>query len=299
MIKEFSQLTGIRFPFTSDNEVRRYLEQINTTWYNLKVLEKDFYLTGLLWWIGKELPDLSFKGGTCLNKIHFPYFRLSEDLDFSLPLWDTTPSQRKAIAHRMDERIQYLADIMGRSLTISHHELIKKKKYTYLKYELNYQSIIQWDDIIKIELSYTPKQYLNSVMGNIHHIYNNIVTEDPLFPNTKVQCLSIDEMIAEKVRASLTRTTPVIRDYYDLRFLSQQWYNFHDYNDLIRLKCSESHNKRTIEKFIYYHDWIEYNTFDHLTKKIDSDLLPVIIDKSWFNLKIIYDQLIAFKSQLI
>ena len=59
-------------------------------------------------------------------------------------------------------------------------------------------------------------------MGNIHHIYNNIVTEDPLFPNTKVQCLSIDEMIAEKVRASLTRTTPVIRDYYDLRFLSQQ-----------------------------------------------------------------------------
>jgi predicted nucleotidyltransferase component of viral defense system len=88
MIKEFTTLTNIAFPFKSDRNLRRYLEQINTIGYNLKVLEKDFYLTGLLGWISTTLPDLSFKGGTCLNKIHFPYFRLSEDLDFSLPITD-------------------------------------------------------------------------------------------------------------------------------------------------------------------------------------------------------------------
>ncbi len=297
--KNLGVLIGHTFPFSSDQQLKIHLEQVNTVWYKLKVLEKDFYLTGLLWWISKELPDLSFKWGTCLNKIHFPYFRLSEDLDFSLPLWDTTPSQRKAIAHHMDERIQYLADTMNRSLTISHHELIKKKKYTYLKYELKYKSIIQWEDTIKIELSYTPKQYLDSVMGEIHHMYHDVVTELPLFPTTQIQCLSIDEMIAEKVRASLTRTTPAIRDFYDVRFLSQQWYDFHDYSDLIRLKCIESHNKRTIERFTNHHNWVEHETFDHLISQIDSDLWLVIIDKSWFELQIIYNQLIAFKSKLI
>ena len=53
-------------------------------------------------------------------------------------------------------------------------------------------------------------------------MYHDVVTELSLFPTTQIQCLSIDEMIAEKVRASLTRTTPAIRDFYDVWFLSQQ-----------------------------------------------------------------------------
>lgn len=45
-------------------------------------LEKDFLLTLILIKFWESYPDLTFKGGTCLNKIYFPYFRLSEDLDY-------------------------------------------------------------------------------------------------------------------------------------------------------------------------------------------------------------------------
>ena len=295
--KNLGNLLGYAFPFKTDRQFRIYLEQINTTGYKLKILEKDFYLTGLLSWISKELPDVSFKWWTCLNKIHFPYFRLSEDLDFSLPLWDTTPSQRKAIAHHIDERIQYLADGMGRFLKINHHELIKKKKYTYLKYELQYDSVIQWKDTIKIEVSYTPKQYLASVRGEIQHIYKDLIDDTLLFPLASIQCLSIDEMIAEKVRASLTRNTPVIRDYYDLRYLSQEWYDFASYILLIVWKCEEVKNRWTIKTFIK--DGIPYDTLSHLQKQIKSDLLPVIVDDIQFDLHKIYNQLIILQSTLI
>jgi predicted nucleotidyltransferase component of viral defense system len=37
--------------------------------------------------------DLVFKGGTCLNKIYYSYYRLSEDLDFTLKLPSDRPSR--------------------------------------------------------------------------------------------------------------------------------------------------------------------------------------------------------------
>ena len=50
--------------------------------FDVYKLEKDFYLTLLLVYFGKHCPELVFKGGTCLNKIYYPYCRLSEDIDF-------------------------------------------------------------------------------------------------------------------------------------------------------------------------------------------------------------------------
>jgi len=50
------------------------------------LMEKDYYLTLILSQIHELSSDLIFKGGTCLNKIYYSYYRLSEDLDFSLRL---------------------------------------------------------------------------------------------------------------------------------------------------------------------------------------------------------------------
>jgi len=53
------------------------------------LMEKDYYLTFILSQISDLSADLIFKGGTCLNKIYYSYYRLSEDLDFSLRLPDS------------------------------------------------------------------------------------------------------------------------------------------------------------------------------------------------------------------
>ncbi|MBU4204495.1 MAG: nucleotidyl transferase AbiEii/AbiGii toxin family protein [Acidobacteria bacterium] len=57
----------------------------NRTGFRASLIEKDYYLTLILSKINELSQDLIFKGGTCLNKIYYSYYRLSEDLDFSKP----------------------------------------------------------------------------------------------------------------------------------------------------------------------------------------------------------------------
>jgi predicted nucleotidyltransferase component of viral defense system len=51
-----------------------------------KTIQKDYVITRVLREIGPRMDDCSlrFKGGTCLKKIHFPDYRFSEDLDFTI-----------------------------------------------------------------------------------------------------------------------------------------------------------------------------------------------------------------------
>ena len=57
------------------------------------LIEKDYYLTIVLSLLNK-IDCLIFKGGTCLNKCHLGFYRLSEDLDFIYDI-DQLPSRAK------------------------------------------------------------------------------------------------------------------------------------------------------------------------------------------------------------
>ncbi len=49
-------------------------------------VEKDFYLTRLIWALAENQGDrLLLKGGTCLSKVDLGYHRMSEDADFVVP----------------------------------------------------------------------------------------------------------------------------------------------------------------------------------------------------------------------
>jgi predicted nucleotidyltransferase component of viral defense system len=59
-----------------------------------QLIEKDFYLTRLLWALGQRVGDaLLLKGRTLLSKVDLGFFRMSEDADLVLP---GTPSRRSA-----------------------------------------------------------------------------------------------------------------------------------------------------------------------------------------------------------
>ena len=72
---------------------------VQRTGFRAPLFEKDYYLTLILSRVDELSEDLIFKGGTCLNKIYYSYYHLSEDLDFSmkLPRYEAT---RGALAHR-------------------------------------------------------------------------------------------------------------------------------------------------------------------------------------------------------
>ena len=53
---------------------------VQRTGFRAPLLEKDYYLTLILSRVNELSENLIFKGGTCLNKIYYSYYRLSDDL---------------------------------------------------------------------------------------------------------------------------------------------------------------------------------------------------------------------------
>lgn len=297
-MKWFKQLIGIDLPFKTMDDLKSYLISINQGRYNLKMLEKDFYLTALLRYIATSLPEISFKWWTCLNKIHFPYFRLSEDLDFGLSI-EQFPTEwpRKKFARHMRDEINKIADILWRKVISSHHgqvggnKYVSMKKYSYLKYELEYESVFWWAETIKIECTYTNKQYLENVVLPIHDIYTDLVYWENLFSKNSIRCFALEEMIAEKTRASLTRKLPAIRDFYDLWYMTlYKEYILEQYIDIIRNKCDEANNDWTIVQF---NDWESkiVDTLQYLYDVQEKELVPVLVETT-FDLDTIYKQLL-------
>ncbi len=76
-------------PLHEDPEL--FLEALNftaaTTAFAARLIEKDYFCSVLLNHIFKKLGALLvFKGGTCLAKVYAGFYRLSEDLDFMIPI---------------------------------------------------------------------------------------------------------------------------------------------------------------------------------------------------------------------
>src|ERR1035441_10202497 len=67
------------------------------TAFTPRLVEKDYLCTVLLEYLAATGSQLVFKGGTCLSKVHAGFYRLSEDLDFVIPMpTDASRSARSA-----------------------------------------------------------------------------------------------------------------------------------------------------------------------------------------------------------
>lgn len=66
-----------------------------------RLIEKDYFCTVLLAYLsGSAGDELVFKGGTCLAKVHGALYRLSEDLDFTIPV--SLNARRKERSSRVE-----------------------------------------------------------------------------------------------------------------------------------------------------------------------------------------------------
>jgi len=83
------------------------------TGFSARLIEKDYFCSVALEYLAGECGSLTFKGGTCLSKIHGSFYRLSEDLDFSIPTAvDSARGERRRSAEplrqalgRVEERL--------------------------------------------------------------------------------------------------------------------------------------------------------------------------------------------------
>jgi len=215
---------------------------------NITYLEKDFYLTYLLYLI-KDIKGLYFKGGTALYKIFLKNLRLSEDLDF------TVKGDLRKIEKQIREKIK--PNEVFKEIT---HD---KRVEHFTRLIVHYKSFHE-DGTIFIDLNKRAKIYLKPEEHELKHFYKNYI------PKFKIKTLNIKELTAEKMCATIQRYAP--RDYYDIYNIIKKKLPID--MKLVKKKFKDSNEEFDIKR-IFERGYKIYN-------KWESDLLPLTTTKPNF-----------------
>lgn len=177
------------------------------------LIEKDYYLTRLLWWIGQRFGDrLLLKGGTLLAKVDLGFKRMSEDADLVFPGDPSRRARDNAIRlNEIRDGLKSMPEIVGVRLPIPHG--IEHEKKSHRVWQLPYDSEFGAQEL-KLEVSIrpmmkSPRRVTLSTLG---------AAELGIGEGPFCFALDADEARAEKVRAAFTREA--IRDFYDLEQLA-------------------------------------------------------------------------------
>ncbi|MBI4405786.1 MAG: nucleotidyl transferase AbiEii/AbiGii toxin family protein [Deltaproteobacteria bacterium] len=197
----------------SFRDMIRYVE--GKTGFSARLIEKDYYCSIVLRVLGKAKSILVFKGGTLLSKVHAGFYRLSEDLDFTISMSDDgTRGERgqkakpfKDLFARLPAEIPQLRmerSLKGSNLSMQYNGMVA------------YDSVlIEKPELISVEISLREKVY-EPITLQAATLIEDPFTGAIVVPPFNVTCLSKGEAYAEKVRAALTRKDAAIRDLYDL-----------------------------------------------------------------------------------
>ena len=175
-----------------------------------QLIEKDFYLTRLLWALGQVFgEELLLKGGTLLSKADLGFLRMSEDADLVLP---GTPSTARLTnvrrMHRVRDALKEIAPAVGLVARFPAGELFEKAAHGL--WQLDYASEFGPQGI-KLEVTIRP------LLRPAREVVLRQLLVDPLAGDARgAKCFALDaaEARAEKVRAAFTREA--VRDFYDL-----------------------------------------------------------------------------------
>jgi predicted nucleotidyltransferase component of viral defense system len=187
------------------------------------LVEKDFFCSVALEILGRTLPEqVVFKGGTCLSKVYTDFYRLSEDLDFTIPVpLDSERRQRRALI----EPVRDIVDtIQNRCTHLSVRQVLRgANRSTQYVGVLEYESRIDGRPAeIKIEFGLREPSLCSAVVQDAATLLLNPITGKRALSPVPVRAMASAEVWAEKVRAALTRREAAIRDFFDLDYALRQ-----------------------------------------------------------------------------
>ncbi len=245
----------------------------------LPLIEKDYYLTLIISKIHELSENLVFKGGTCLNKIYYSYYRLSEDIDFSmmLPQYEATRGQRRRCIQPVKDKIDKFIKQFDMKLDDvgepGHNE---SRQYIY--YFVYQSALREVETRIKLEigLRFNPIDKIEKYP--VQHVFLHPFTGDPLFDGGRVSCLSLNELIAEKLRAGALRKIIAPRDFYDIDFILRNKFDL--INDkviiLFKRKLQEDEADTDLDKYKKDLGRSEEEIKD-MNSRIEKELFDVLI----------------------
>ena len=213
-----------------------------------EVLERDYLLSWVLAGVGQTptLRDkLVFKGGTALRKCYFGDYRFSEDLDFSaLEGVPKGEEMERMVREACETAIRLLEEYAP--VEVSCERYTEREPHPGGQEAFAIRARFPWQSRLQtrvmIEVTMDERVLLPAERRQVIHDYG-----EPL--NAEVKVYSLEEIVAEKLRALLQQADMLerrgwsrsrARDYYDL------WRVFGAYKDrmdlagfdsLLREKC--------------------------------------------------------------
>jgi uncharacterized protein len=175
-------------------------------------IEKDYVISWVTYGIANNLflrENLIFKGGTVLKKVYFSDYRFSEDLDFTFigKNFDTL-----TIEAAFNELIEFVYEESRISLSIQNETRNETGNFNfYLRYR---GPLGGANKDIKVDISQDELIYNAPIEIEIINTYSDLKQE------YSIQCYQLGEVVAEKLRSIMQRTTP--RDIYDLWYLFER-----------------------------------------------------------------------------
>jgi hypothetical protein len=182
------------------------------------LVEKDYSCTVLLEYFSEASDGLVFIGGTCLAKVHADFYRLSEDLDFVVPLpVDAPRADRSRQAIPLKEAVEKLPKRLPKFRLVD--PLKGANNSTQYIAVVGYPSLIRrQEETIKIEVGLREPLLTPVVKSPARTIMLDPVSGKPLVLPVSVRCISKTEAMAEKFRAALSRREAAIRDFFDFDY---------------------------------------------------------------------------------
>lgn len=205
-------------------EIERIAEQKGVT---KTTIDKDWVLAHFvdaIFSIPECRNNLVFKGGTCLRKCYFEDYRFSEDLDF------TATNPEFVLDKKLLDRIVNL--VSGRTEIPLYIEELKELRFEGKLTGFSAKGRFwgadhprnqtppppqRWQTSIKIEVILYEEMVFPIEKRPVHHGYSDALSEAA----QSVPCYSLQEVLAEKLRALIQRSYTAPRDFYDIWYLSQ------------------------------------------------------------------------------
>lgn len=235
-----------------------------------KLVEKDLYLQGLLLQLSKNnyfTKNFVFKGGTCLTKAYFGYYRFSEDLDFTWingKLFEQKPAaiSRKLLSKEIN-KIMNLFEEISKELQLDFKKEKSNPHYIQLGGSNRFATFKFWytpineerETFIKIQINFVEKIIHQPKKKKLKSIYSKdseeLEMEYPKFAAMAIQSptfyvYDLKEIAAEKIRALLTRRGFKARDIIDLYMISKKGINIKNVKEM------------AIEKTIFMLKYLKY-----------------------------------------
>jgi predicted nucleotidyltransferase component of viral defense system len=252
-----------------------YTAQI--TGFSPRLIEKDYYCSLVLKHLSQSESlrnHLIFKGGTLLAKGLLGFFRLSEDLDFSVSNSFCEPrKQRRELADAIKISIGELLTSIGFHEVSPLRGFNESRQYNGV---FGYTSIMGTPDTIKFEVGFRGDLMTPPADTPLATLLADPFSRAPAINPIICKTLAPNEAYAEKARAALSRRTPAIRDLFDLAQIAKTGFALDDqeFIALVSRKLeadnSASCNTSTEKK-------------SHLLKSVETDLAPVLKIKQEFD----------------